>query len=221
VPQERAVPLPDGVPLEIGACLGVPAMTAHYAVFADGPVTGSRVLVAGGAGAVGSYAVQFAAAGGARVAATASGPAKAEICAALGAGLVVDYRDAGAADRLLAWTDGAGFDRIVEVDLGANLPLDLAIAAPNAVIASYSSTSRPEFPFPYYALARKGLTLRIVQGFILPGAARRHAAQEITRHLAAGTLQHRIAEIFPLDEIARAHALAEHGSPVGKVLIRL
>jgi NADPH2:quinone reductase len=221
VPSERAVRLPDQVPLEIGACLGVPAITAHAALFTDGPLAKKSVLIAAGAGAVGSYAVQLAAAAGARVAATASTPEKQAIARELGAATVVDYRAADAADRLLAFAGGAGFDRIVEVDLGANLELDLKVAAINGVIASYSSTTRPSFELPYYGLAAKGLTLRVVQAYRLAPELRAAAVAAISSALEHGTLSHRIAAVVPLAEIARAHALAESGKLVGKVLVEI
>jgi NADPH:quinone reductase-like Zn-dependent oxidoreductase len=221
VPSERAVRLPDSVPLEIGACLGVPAITANAVLFTDGPLTRKSVLIAAGAGSVGSYAVQLAAAAGARVAATASTPEKQAIARELGAATVVDYRAADAADRLLAFAGEAGFDRIVEVDLGANLELDLKVAAINGVIASYSSTTRPSFEFPYYGFAAKGLTLRVVQAYRLAPELRAAAVTAISSALERGTLCHRIAAVVPLAEIARAHALAESGKLVGKVLVEI
>jgi NADPH2:quinone reductase len=221
VPSERAVRLPDSVPLEVGACLGVPAITAHAALFSDGPLDDKTVLVTAGAGAVGSYAVQMAAAAGARVAATASTGEKRAIAQALGAACVVDYRAADAAARLLAFSGAAGFERIVEVDLGVNIDLDLAVAATNGVIASYSSTARPSFEFAYYGFAAKGLTLRIVQAYRLPPAARVAAVTAISAALERGALIHRIATIVPIGEIGRAHALAESGELIGKVLVEI
>jgi NADPH2:quinone reductase len=221
VPAERAVGLPDHVPLEVGACLGVPAITAHAALLGDGPIGGRTILVAGGAGAVGGYAVQMGAGAGARVAATASTAEKGDIARTLGAAAVVEYRAPDAADRLLAFAGEGGFDRIVEVDLGANLNLDLAVAATNGVIASYSSTAKPIFPFPYYAFAAKGLTLRIVQAYRLPPPVRAAAVESITAALQRGTLVHPRAEIVPLAEIGRAHALAESGKHIGKVLVEV
>ncbi len=127
VPENHAVPLPDGVCMELGASLGVPALTAHHLVFADGPVKDATVLVAGGAGAVGHFALEFAAWGGAaRLASTASSPAKAELARQAGAGHVVNYRDPDAASQITAAVGPV--DRIVEVALGANLELDLAIS---------------------------------------------------------------------------------------------
>src|SRR5580693_1410541 len=121
VPADQAVPLPAGVSAELAASLGVPAMTAHRCLFADGPVDGRSVVVAGGAGAVGHFAIELAKHAGARVAATVSGPAKAQLAERAGADVVVNYKDADVADQLREF---APLDRVIEVALGANLGLD-------------------------------------------------------------------------------------------------
>ena len=100
VPERQAVRLPDGIPAELGASLGVPAMTAHRCLFSDGPLDGKTVLVAGGAGAVGHFAIELAKLAGATVITTVSGPAKAELATRAGADYVVNYRDADAADQI-------------------------------------------------------------------------------------------------------------------------
>ncbi len=221
LPQGQAVPLPDGVGFDVGACLGVPASTAHFATLADGPIAGRTILVAGAAGAVGHCAVQFAKRGGAQVIATVSGDAKAEHARSAGADHVVNYHEEPVADRVLDITDGAGVDRIVEVDFGANLAIDVAVIKANGVIASYSSTRVPEPVLPYYPLAYKGVTVRFVQAYLLPAAARAMAIRDITDALRAGELQPTIAARFPLDRIADAHALAEGGTVIGNVVLDL
>ena len=218
VPAANAVPLPDSASFDVGACLGVPACTAHRAVFADGPVAGRSVLVQGGAGAVGAYAVQFARQAGAHVIATGSTPEKRALALELGAHAALDYRGPDAAAAILAANGGRGLDRIVEVDLGENLALDIAVAGLNATIASYSSTRVREFIFPYYAIAPKGLNFRIVQGYCLPDDARAAAIADITAALEEGRLRHRIGAVFPLDRIVEAHEAAERGD-AGKVLL--
>ena len=129
VPVYAAVPLPDGVSAELGASLGVPALTAHRCLFADGSIDGQTVLVAGGAGAVGHFAIELAKRAGARVVSTVSGPQKADLAAKAGADLVVNYREPDAADQIRSFAGVAGVDRVVEVALGANLQLDLAVVA--------------------------------------------------------------------------------------------
>lgn len=214
----NAVLLPEAASFDAGACMGVPACTAHRAVFADGPVAGQTVLVQGGAGAVGAYAVQFARRAGARVIATGSSPEKRRIALDLGAHVALDYRGPDAAQAILDANGGRGVDRIVEVDLGENLALDLAVAGLNATIASYSSTRVREFPFPYYDIAPMGLNFRIVQGYCLPERARADAIRDITAALTEGWLRHRIGAVFPLEQIVKAHEASERGG-AGKVLL--
>src|SRR5437588_4611120 len=136
VPERQAVPLPDGVSFELGASLGVPAMTAHYCLFADGPVTGQTVLVAGGAGAVGHFAIELAKRAGARVIATVSTAEKAALAEKAGADLVVNYRSPDAADQIKTL---GPVDRVVEVALGANLELDLAVTRPHGTVVTYAA----------------------------------------------------------------------------------
>jgi NADPH2:quinone reductase len=139
---------------------------------------------------------------------------------AMGAHAALDYRGPDAAAAILAANGGRLLDRIVEVDLGENLALDIAVAAPNATIASYSSTRVRAFNFDYYALAPKGLNFRILQGYCLPDDARAAAIADITAALEEGWLRHSIGAVFPLDRIVEAHEAAESGN-AGKVLLAL
>jgi NADPH2:quinone reductase len=219
VPAEKAVRLPDGVPLDVGACLGVPALTAHRAVFADGPVAGRTILATGGAGAVAGYAIQFARWGGARVIATVSSAEKAAVARDFGADATVDYRAEDVVERVLEWTGGRGVDRIVEVDFGADIDACHRLIARNGVIAAYSSSRVREPVLPYYAFAAKGASLRFLQGMALEGEALAAAIRDVTALLARGTLRHRIAATYPLAEVAAAHEAVERGDVVGKVLV--
>ncbi|HEV3069767.1 MAG TPA: NADPH:quinone reductase, partial [Streptosporangiaceae bacterium] len=172
VPEDQAVPLPDGASLELGASLGVPAMTAHWCVFADGPVSGKTVLVAGGAGAVGHFAIELAVRAGARVVATASGPEKAELARKAGAAHVVNYRDADAAAQIRAAAGQS--DRVIEVALGANLALDLAVAKPGSMIVTYAA--EPADPvLPVRACMTANVMLRFILLYGVPRAALRQA----------------------------------------------
>ena len=220
LPAAQAVPLPAGVDVDAGACRGVPACTAHRAVFADGPVAGMTLLVQGGAGAVGHYAVQMAKRGGARVIATVSSPEKAAHARTAGADATVDRRREDVVARVRALAGAGGVDRIIEVDLGANLAQDAALIRANGIIASYSSTSVPEPVFPYYPLAFKGVTVRLVQGFNLPAPARAAAIADIARWSQEG-LVHAIGARLPLAEIAAAHELVERGGALGNVVVTI
>lgn len=219
VPDGQAVRLPDGVPWSIGAGLGVPGCTAHYAVLGDGPVRGKRVLVQGGAGAVGHMAVQIAALSGAEVIATVSSAAKGEAAVGGGARHVVDYRRDDVVDRVRELTGGEGVDRVIEVDLAANIETDVEVLRPNGTVASYSSTSGPELPLSYYPLAFKDLRIHFVQGYLLPSAARQAAIEDLTRWLSSRRVDVRIAKLFPLSGTAAAHELLESGLADGKVVV--
>jgi NADPH2:quinone reductase len=217
LPPRRAVPLPDGVSDELGACLGVPAITAHRCLLADGPVRDGNVLVAGGAGAVGHFAIELAKFLGAQVAATVSGPQKAELARQAGADLVVNYRDADAADRLRGFA--AQMDRIVEVALGANLELDLAISGPRTHIVGYAAEANDPV-LPVRKCMSANLALRFVLLYGLPAEAIDQAVADITRALEAGALTELPIIRFPLDQIAAAHEAVEAGV-TGKVVVEI
>jgi NADPH:quinone reductase len=217
VPERQAVPLPDGVSFELGASLGVPAMTGHYCVLADGPVRGSTVLVSGGAGAVGHFAIEFAVWGEAgKVIATASGPAKAQLAHEAGAAHVVNYRELDAADQVKAAAAGP-VDRIIEVALGANLTLDLAVSRVGTITVCYAA--EPTDPvLPVRACMTANVVLRFVLLYGIAAAALDQAVVDITAALRAGALTELPVHRFSLDEIAAAHEAAERGAG-GKVLV--
>jgi NADPH:quinone reductase len=215
VPERQAVPLPDSASAELGASLGVPAVTAHRCLFADGPLEGKYVLVAGGAGAVGHYAIELAKHAGARVVTTVSGPRKAELATKAGADLVVNYRDADAAEQIRSFA--GQIDRIVELALGANLALDLAVAAPHAQIVTYAAEASDPV-LPVRACMTANLLLRFVLLYGVPREALEQAAQDITAALADGALTELPVTRFSLDDIVAAHEAVEAGA-VGKVLV--
>jgi len=215
LPARQAVPLPDGASFELGASLGVPAMTAHRCLFADGPVAGKTVLVAGGAGAVGHYAIELAKLAGARVVTTVSSQDKASLAAKAGADLVVNYRDADAADQIRRFAPAV--DRVVEVALGANLALDLAVSGPSTVVVSYAADGSDPV-LPVRACMTANVTLRFVLLYGVPAAALDAAVAGVSSALAAGALTELPAHRFALTEIAAAQEAAEAGA-VGKVIV--
>lgn len=219
VPSERAVPLPDGASDELGASLGIPALTAHRCLTADGPVEGRTVLVAGGAGAVGHAAIELARWMGARVVATVSGEAKARLARAAGAHAVVNYRAPDAARRI---RDAApdGVDRVVELALAANLDLDLEVAAPNAAIVTYADDGGDEARVPVRRLMAPNLVLRFMLIYTVPEDALGRAVLEVAEAVAAGALTPLPVHRFDLDRIAEAHEAVEGGA-VGKVVVDL
>jgi NADPH2:quinone reductase len=216
LPAEQAVPLPDGASFDLGASLGIPAMTAHRCLFADGPLpAGAQVLVHGGAGAVGHAAIELARWAGARVAATVSSAEKARLAQEAGAELVVNYREEPVAERVRAWaTDGVR--RIVDVDVAANLDTNAEVLADGGVITAYAVSDRSvTFTRP---LMFHNLAIEFVLVYTMPDEAKRAAVADITRALRGGALTTLPLTRFALEQTAAAHDAVENGA-VGKVLI--
>ncbi|ODT49735.1 MAG: alcohol dehydrogenase [Methylobacterium sp. SCN 67-24] len=222
LPARQVQPLPDSVSFEEGACLGVPAMTAHRCVFADGPVAGKVVLVTGGAGAVGRYAIQFAKQGGARVIATVSREEQARSARAAGADLVLNRLsdDLSAGIRAFTGTE-RGVHRVVDVAFGANLEVTMQVLAPRGVVATYASDAIPEPALPFWPLITLDATIRCVLVYVMDEAAHDAAAAAIGEGLRQGWLSHDVAVRFPLERIAEAHELLESGRVVGKVVLTI
>jgi NADPH:quinone reductase len=221
VPEERAVPLPADVDFAAGACLGIPAITAHYCLFADGPIAGKRVLVQGAAGAVGYYAAQLARLAGARVIATVGSPEQEQLVREAGVAQVIDRKREDVKERVLRLTEGRGVDRIVEVAFAANLETSIAVLAPSSVIATYASDVEPQPPpaFPFRALLFKNVTIRFALVYLVSPEAHRAAVRDISAHLASGALKHSIARRLPLSRIAEAHDAMEAGHLNGKMIL--
>ena len=217
LPERLAVALPDAASAELGACLGVPALTAHRCLFADGPVAGKNVLVAGGAGAVGHFAIELAKFFGARVVTTVSGPEKAELARQAGADLVVNYRDADAADQVRAFAPQV--DRIVELALGANLDLDLAVSGPGTHIVDYAA--EPADPvLPVRRCMTANVTLRFILLYGVPADALEQGVADIGQAMAAGALSALPLVRYPLADVVAAQQAVEAGA-VGKVVLEL
>ena len=220
LPSTQAVRLPDGVEFVEGACLGIPAMTAHRCVFADGDVRGKTVLVSGGAGAVGFYAIQLAKWGGATVLTTISGDDQRALVLGAGADHAINRKSEDVAARVRELT-GGGVDRIIEVAFGANLATNGAILNRNAVVATYASDAVQEPAFPFYAFMGKNATIHFVLVYLMSAEAHAAAARDITTALEEGALRHSIARRFLLDDVAAAHEAVESGHQNGKVIVEL
>jgi NADPH:quinone reductase len=218
VPDSLAVDLPDAVSDEIGACLGIPGITAHRAVFADGPVAGQTVLVHGVRGSVSSLAAQLGRWGGATVIGTVRTRAEVDHVSAATADQVVALdSDPETAIRRIA---PAGVDRIVEVALSANADLDAAIVRNGAVLAAYASPNdRPELPF--WPMLFANVTIRLLGSDDFPQDAKDAAARDLSKAAAQSALSIPIAQVMPLTDIAAAHSLIESGTPSGRVLVSI
>ena len=219
VPAALTTRLPNNTDFAAGACIGIPIMTAHRCVFADGMVTGRTVLVAGGAGAVGFYAIQLAKWGGARVVATVSAEDKQAAALRAGADIVINYKIGNVAEQLREAIGPDAVDRVVEVDFGANLATNLAVLKPGGTIVAYASMAAPEPALPFYALMTKNAVLRLVLVYSMGAEAIAAACADITRWLESGDRAHQIAERFPLDQLAGAHEAVEAGTKIGCVVV--
>jgi NADPH:quinone reductase len=220
VPAGNAIPLPDHASFELGASLGVPALTASYCLSAEDPLSGQTVLISGGAGAVGHAAIELARFEDAgHVVATVSSTEKAELARQAGANTVVNYRDEDVVDQIRAAAPN-GINRFVEVALDQNLELDLAVAAPHAVITSYAADATSVAEVPVRQLMAPNLTLRFMLLYTLAPRQLRDAIERTTAAVSAGALTTLPVHRFKLEQAAEAHDAVEQGA-VGKVVIDL
>jgi NADPH:quinone reductase len=220
VPSAQAVRLPEEVGYEVGACLGIPALTAIQAVRLGqvGPET--TVLIAGGAGAVAHYAIQLAKLRGARVLTTISNDAKAAHARAAGADETINYRTDDVGERVKALTDGRGVDALIEVDLSANAKLYPAILRPHSTVVVYG-TAASEAAVPGHWLLINSVALRFFLVYELSAADRAAGLNELTELLERGRLIHAIARRLQLQDVAEAHELIEHGEVMGNVVVEI
>ncbi len=231
LPQERVIPLPDGADFDLGAALGVPAVTAHRALTTseDGPsrlspgaLSDATVLVAGGAGAVGNSAIQLANWAGARVISTVSSEEKAALATAAGAHHVVDYTEGDTAAKIREIAPD-GVDIVVEVAPAQNLALDLAVVRLRGTIAIYANNGGDQVILNVRETFSLNVRLQFVLLYTIGDAALRAATEDVNIAVAAGAL--RVGEDrgvpvhhFPLERAADAHQAVEDGI-IGKVLI--
>jgi NADPH2:quinone reductase len=217
--EHLVTPLPDRVSFAAGATLGIPCMTAWCCLFGDGPIAGQTVLVTGGAGAVGHYAVQLAKWGGARVIATVSSAMKAEQARLAGADLVINYKTEDVVAKTLAFTGQHGVDRVVDVDFGGNIATTLKAMAVNSTIAVYATNGNRNPLVPMRELMEKCIALRPLVLYALPPPLLAKAQADISTWLAAGPRIHNVAAQFALSDTAQAHLAVEKGDKLGTVIV--
>jgi NADPH:quinone reductase len=216
VPEEQAVDLPDEVSEDLGACLGIPGITAHRAVFGDGPVRGQTVLVQGVLGGVGSLAAQLARWGGATVISTVRRRGNLGQVPAWGQAVALDEPDPARAIRALA---PGGVNRIIEVAFSDNVDLDAAVAANQAVIAAYA-TRQDRSGFAFWPMLFDNITIRLLGSDDFPAAAKQQAAADLTAAARAGALSVTVDALLPLEQAAQAHDRVDQ-SARGRVLLTI
>ena len=214
----QAVPLPATIGYAEGACFGIPALTALQAVRLAGLTPASTVLVAGGAGAVAHYAIQFAKLRGARVIATVSGPEKAAHARAAGADETVNYKSENVGERVKALTGGRGVDALIELDLAANAKTYPSVLRPHATVVIYGM-SAPEVTLPGSWLMRNSITLKLFLVYELSVADRDACLRELGVLLEQNRLIHTIGKRLPLRDIVQAHELSERGGVMGNIVL--
>ena len=218
LPSEQAVMLPGTISYEAGACFGIPAMTAMQAVRLAGAGAGATVLVSGGAGGVGHYAIQFAKWLGARVLTTVSGDAKAQHARDAGADEIINYRTEDVGSRVRALTDGQGVDASIEVDLAATAAMLPGLVRPHGSVVVYGMNAA-EISLPTMWFMQNSITLRPFLVYELLPGDRASVLQMLADAMQQRDIRHAIARRMPLDEIAQAHDLVQSGQVIGNVVL--
>jgi NADPH2:quinone reductase len=221
LPSSQAVAMPENVSFETAACLGIPASTAYYGIFADGPVKDQTILITGGAGAVGYLGIQLAKWSGAHVISTVSGDDKATVAESAGADLVVNYKTDDVIKAVNDFTKGHGVDRILEVEFGGNLSVSEHVIKNNGVIAAYGSVTEANPSVPFYNLMFKSVKLNTYLIYIVADSDRANINQGINAALSDNALTPIIAKSFQLSETVNAHQSVEEGSIIGNVVINI
>ena len=221
LPSPMAAPLPENTDFEVGACMGIPAMTAHRCVFNMGDPAGKTLLVTGASGRVGYYAAQWATLAGARVIGTAGSDERCIVAAQTGADEILNYRSEILTQRIEDITKGEGVDHIVDVEFGVNAQTSAAVLKNGGTISTYSSSLAPEPVIPFYPMMFKNITLNMVLVYNMPDDAKRQARDDIYDALENSRLKHRIAETWALEQTAKAHGSIEAGGCDGCVVVTI
>jgi len=220
LPADQAVPLPKTASFEVGACLGIPAMTAFHVVSLADTWAGCTLLISGGAGAVANYAIQFAKARGAAVITTVSSEDKAARARAAGADHCIDYKREDVGARVKDLTDSEGVDAVIELDLAVNAKLMPSVLRPNGSIIVYG-TGAPEAAIPAQWMLTNSIAIKFTLVYELTTEQRQAAVAAITEMLTVDRLVHSIAATFALGDIVAAHQAVESGKVTGNVVIRI
>ena len=218
LPAIQAVPLPAAISFEAGACLGIPALTAWHAIDIAGTASGKTLLIAGGAGAVAHYAIQFAKARGATVITTVSSPEKAKVAREAGADHTIDYKTENVGERVMALTKG-GVDAVIELDLTANAALLPAVLRPRGTVAVYGTGPQAQIPASFCLV--NNIALKFMLVYELTPDERARAVADISAMLEGNRLIHNVARTFPLADIVAAHEMVEQGRAIGNVIVQV
>ena len=221
IPSRQAVKLPEEISLEVGATLGIPAITAHYCLFSDGSIKDKIILITGGGGRVGSYAIQMACLSGAKVITTVSSEEKATVARENGAHWVINYKKDLVIEKINTITNGNGVDRIIEVDFGSNIMISKEVLKKYGTIAAYGSTINPTPNIPFYPMMFLNHSIKLAFVYEIIKSERDNAIQDITCWLKGNKLKSLVTSVFVLSETSKAHNLVEVGKKIGGVLVKI
>ena len=221
VPSNTAPDLPDNTGFDVGACIGIPMMTAHRCVFCSGDVAGKNILITGASGRVGYYAAQWAKNAGANVISTAGSEQRCEIVKQISAGTVLNYNSGNLSKQIQDCTDGHGIDHIVDVEFGMNAAISAEVLKNNGSIATYSSSKSAQPEIPFYPFMFKNISINTVLVYNMPDEAKAQATTDIQHALSGNQLSHRIAQTWSLSETAMAHQAIEQGGLDGCVIVKI
>ena len=219
LPENQAVAMSDHVSFEAAACLGIPASTAYYGIFAEGSVQNKTLMITGGAGAVGFYGIQLAKWAGAKVISTVSSKEKFKIAEDAGADLILNYKKDNVVDSVLEFTKGNGVDRVLEVEFGGNIQINPKIINTNGTIAAYASMGNIEPTLPFYDFMFKGIKINTFLIYSICQKDRKILVEGMTKALNENALKHLIGSSFSLDDVVGAHEEVESNKNVGNVIV--
>ena len=221
LPEDQAVTMNDNVSFEAGACLGIPASTAYYGIFANGSIENKTLMITGGAGAVGFYGIQLAKWAGANVISTVSSEKKAKIAKDAGADLILNYKEDDIVNSVLDYTKGDGVDRVLEVEFGGNILINQNIVKPNGTIAAYASATVMEPTLPFYNLMFKGIKINTFLIYSISKEERKTVIGGISKALNENAIKHITASTHSIDSVVDAHYAVESNKNIGNVIINI
>ena len=221
LPEDQAVAMNDNVSFEAGACLGIPASTAYYGIFANGSIENKTLMITGGAGAVGFYGIQLAKWAGANVISTVSSEKKAKIAKDAGADLILNYKEDDIVNSVLDYTKGNGVDRVLEVEFGGNILINQNIVKPNGTIAAYASATVMEPTLPFYNLMFKGIKINTFLIYSISKEERKTVTGGISKALNENAIKHIIASTHSIESVVDAHYAVESNKNIGNVIINI
>jgi NADPH2:quinone reductase len=222
LPSLNAITLPKNTNYDVGAMMGIPAITAHRCVHIGKSVEDCYVLITGGAGRVGHYAIQWAKRAGAIVIATASNSKGVYDCKNAGADVVFEHPSSLFVDQVMDYTNGQKVDKIIDSDFGINLDYLLAVIKPNCEIITFASMTEIHPRIPFYKMMNMNLNLKMVFVYDIPKRAKINAINDITSSLKEDRLINRLSDQYDLEDIRSAHIKIEKNITThGAVIINL